>query len=68
MQRASKTKDTTIAEIMAGLEAGDDPRQAMARLNAKIVDYQRAGEAVPSSLLRLTQVIAVECAAHSQGR
>ncbi len=68
MQRASITKDTTIAEIMAGLEAGEDPRRAMARLNAKIVDYQRAGETVPSSLLRLTQVIAVECAAQSQGR
>ncbi len=68
MTRATKQHETMIAEIKAGLEAGDDPRRAIARLNARIVEHQRAGEAVPASLLRLTQVIACECAAQSQGR
>lgn len=68
MQRALHKNDTTIADIVAGLDAGEDPRRAMARLNAKIVSYQSAGKTVPSSLLRLTQVIATECVAQSQGR
>lgn len=68
MQRALQSNDPTIADIMAGLEAGDDPRRAMASLNARIVAYQSAGKTVPSNLLRLTQLIATECVAQSQGR
>lgn len=68
MQRALHSKDTTIADIVAGLEAGEDPRRAMARLNATIIAYQSAGKSVPPGLLRLTQVIATECVAQSQGR
>lgn len=68
MKRAIASKDSTVQDILAGLEAGDDPRRVMARLNARIVHYQKSGEEVPASLLRLSQVIATECAAQSQGR
>lgn len=70
MQRATTNKKTTttVQEFMAGLDSGEDPRRVMARLNAAIVNHQRAGEEVPASLLRLSQVIATECAAQSQGR
>lgn len=68
MKRVGKGSEATIAEIMSGLEAGDDPRRAMVRVNKEIVDYQRAGEPVPPGLLRLSQRIATECASQSQGR
>ena len=60
--------EAAIIEIMDGLDDGEDPRAAMARLNQRIVAYQSAGEAVPARLLRLSQVLANECAAQSQGR
>lgn len=68
MKWERKGSDATIAEIMSGLDAGDDPRRAMMRLNQEIVGYQTAGEPVPASLLRLSQRIATECVAQSQGR
>ncbi len=71
MQRASRSNDksdTAIADIVAGLESGGDLRGAMVRINARIVDYQRAGEEVPRSLLQLSKSVATECAAQSQGR
>jgi hypothetical protein len=68
MQRASRKTDHAIADIVASLEAGDDLRRTMVRINARIVDYQSAGEEVPPSLLRLSKSVATECAAQSQGR
>ena len=70
MQRAlaGRKLENGIADVLAGLDAGEDPRAAMARLNARIVDHQKAGETVPPRLIRLSQVLATECAAHSQGR
>lgn len=70
MQRAvaGKNLEKTIGDIVSGLEAGDDPRKAIAQLNKRIVDYQRAGEDVPPQLLRLSQMLSHECIAQSQGR
>ena len=57
-----------IDDVMAGLDAGDDPRVAIARLNKQIVAYQSAGRDVPAGLMRLSKMLANECAAQSQGR
>lgn len=50
------------------IEAHDDPRIAMAQVNRQIVAFQSAGEEVPARLLRLSQALAGECIAQSQGR
>lgn len=70
MQRAfaGRNLEQTIGDILSGLEAGDDPRKAIAQLNQRIIDYQRAGEDVPPRLLRLSQKLSHECIAQSQGR
>ena len=70
MQRiaAERDIDTSIRDVMAGIEAGDDPRLAMARINRQIVDFQKAGQDVPPRLLRLSKQLASECIAQSQGR
>ena len=70
MQRVNAVKkaDPAIDEVMTGLEAGEDPRAAIARLNQKIVAYQSAGRDVPPGLMRLSKRLAHECAALSQGR
>ena len=57
-----------IDDVLAGLDAGDDPRVAIARLNKEIVAYQSAGRDVPAGLMRLSKMLANECAAQSQGR
>lgn len=59
---------TEIDEVMAGIDAGDDPRVAIARLNKEIVAYQSAGRDVPAGLMRLSRMLANECVAQSQGR
>lgn len=68
MQRAFRSEDKSIQDIVASIEAGDDLRRTMARINARIIAYQRAGEDVPQSLMRLSKTVATECAAQSQGR
>lgn len=68
MQRVYRSEKRLIEDIVAGLDAGEDLRLAMARINAQILDYQRAGERVPDSLRRLATTVANECAAQSQGR
>jgi hypothetical protein len=60
--------DAAFNDVIRGLDAGDDPRLAIARLNAKIIDFQRAGQEVPPRLLRLSKQLATECAVQSQGR
>ncbi len=57
-----------IDEVMAGIDAGDDPRVAIARLNKQIVAFQSAGRDVPAGLMRLSKMLANECVAQSQGR
>ena len=70
MQRVNSVKkaDPAIDDVLTGLDAGDDPRAAIARLNKKIVAYQSAGRDVPAGLMRLSQRLSHECAALSQGR
>lgn len=70
MQRlnAGQNLERTITEILSGLEAGEDPRVVMERLNKQIVDFQRAGKDVPARLMRLSQALTSECVAQSQGR
>ena len=70
MQRVNPGRklEAAVVEIMEGFEQGEDPRAAIARLNKRIVAYQSAGENVPARLLRLSQVLANECVAQSQGR
>ncbi len=57
-----------IDDVIAGLDAGDDPRVAIAQLNKQIVAYQSAGRDVPAGLMRLSKMLANECVAQSQGR
>ena len=52
-----RAADVTAREIMARLDAGDDPRQAIAVLNAEIVAFQSAGVDLPANLMRLTRAI-----------
>lgn len=66
--RAAQTKTDIVSDVMSNLEAGGDLRQAIARLNAKIVDFQKQGQEVPGRVLRLSKALATECAAQSQGR
>lgn len=69
MHRARAERiETVIQEHMSLFEEGEDPREAMARVSARIVSYQARGLDVPAELLRLTKVLAAECAAQSQGR
>lgn len=68
MKRATSGKAAFVQDVISKLDAGEDPRRVMQRLNAQIVACQRAGEEVPASLLRLSQALAIECASHSQGR
>lgn len=70
MQRvnAGQKLERAVIDIMNGLEAGEDPRAAIAQLNKRIVDCQSAGADVPARLLRLSQMLSVECMAQSQGR
>lgn len=70
MQRANKAQklEYGVADMVSGIDADEDPRVAIARLNKTIVDIQKAGEPVPARLLRLSKVLATECAAQSQGR
>ena len=68
MQRVYRSEERLIQDIVAGLDAGEDLRLAMARINAQILDYQRSGEQVPEKLKRLATTVANECAVQSQGR
>jgi len=63
-----KTVDGTVRDLMACLDAGEDPRRTIARLNAKIVGCQRDGLDVPPSFLRLSRTLAAECVAQGHAR
>lgn len=70
MQRVNTVKkfDPTIDDVMNSLEAGEDPRLAIAQVNKRIVAYQSAGDDVPAGLMRLSKMLAHECVMQSQGR
>lgn len=61
----SKRSWTDIADRVAD---PDDLRIAIKAVNREIVALQSAGEDVPSRLMRLSEALAAECVAHSQGR
>jgi hypothetical protein len=65
---ARKAVDVTVRDLMARLDAGEDPRRTIAHLNARIVDCQREGVDLPPSFLRLSRTLAAECIAQGQGR
>lgn len=69
MQRSTSNRmNSLIVEVLDSLEEGEDPRQTMARVNARIVAYQSNGLDVPGELLRLNMALAAECVAQSQAR
>jgi hypothetical protein len=53
-----RAADVTAREVQSRLDAGWDPRRAIAHLNAEIVAFQGAGADLPASLIRLSQSIA----------
>lgn len=66
--KPDKSYDNTAGDLMVDFESGEDPRITIAKLNKRIVAYQSAGDDVPPGLLRLSKMLAIECAAQSQGR
>ncbi len=56
----------TIRDLIARLDAGEDPRHTMKRLDARIIDYQRAGIDLPASFLRLSRALSAEFVARRQ--
>ena len=65
---ARRAVDVTVRDLVARLQAGEDPRRTIARLNARIVDCQRDGVDLPPSFLRLSRTLAAECVAQGQAR
>ena len=63
-----KTADVTVRDLMACLDAGEDPRRTIRRLNASIIDCQRDGLDVPAAFMRLTRELTAECVARGRGR
>lgn len=66
--RAARAAESTVRDLMASLDAGEDPRRTIRRLDARIVDCQRAGIDLPASFLRLSRALAAECIARRQPR
>ena len=50
------------SEVLAGLEAGGDPRRAIRHLNEQIIAFQGAGAELPAALIRLSSTITTSCA------
>jgi hypothetical protein len=65
---ASRAVDITVRDLIASLAAGEDPRSTLRRLDARIVDCQRAGLDVPASFLRLSRTLAAEYIARRQAQ
>lgn len=62
-----RTDKETLA-VLGKIENETDPRNALVALRARIRHFERAGESVPSALVRAEQHILLELAAQSQGR
>lgn len=58
----------TIRDLTARMHAGEDPRRTMRRLDASIIDCQRAGIDLPASFLRLSRMLAAEFVAQHRAR
>ncbi len=57
-----------IALLNLELEQTDDPREAYAKVQAKIRGYRQAGNKVPDDLVLIEKRVVAECLAASQGR
>jgi len=57
-----------IAELNVELEQTDDPREAYAKVQAKVRRYSQAGIKVPDDLALIEKRLMAECMAASQGR
>jgi hypothetical protein len=57
-----------IAELNGELELTDDPREAYAKVQAKVRRYRQAGIKVPDDLALIEKRLMHECMAASQGR
>lgn len=66
--KSDRMPDGAAVDLMVDFEAGEDPRVTIAKLNKRIVAFQSAGCDVPPGLLRLSKMLAIECASQSQGR
>jgi hypothetical protein len=56
-----RTPEGAICDLLAFVDAGEDPRHTIRRLDAQIVDCQRDGIDLPGSFLRLSRTLAAEC-------
>lgn len=65
---AQRAATDDVARLHVDVLSDGDPRDAMARVNARIVAFQSKGLEVPAELLRLNKALAAECVAQSQGR
>lgn len=70
MQRIAKETQSkrSWTETAARVAETEDLRAAIKAVNHEIVTLQAAGEDVPARLMRLSEALAAECVAHSQGR
>jgi hypothetical protein len=57
-----------IAELNGELDQTDDPREAYAKVQAKVRRYRQAGVKVPDELALIEKRLMFECMAASQGR
>lgn len=57
-----------IAALNSELDDVDDPREAYAKVQARIRRYRQAGMTVPTDLALIEKRLMTECMAASQGR
>ena len=67
-QNQTQNHDVDVAGIMHAVDTGADPRAAMASVQARIAELQRAGLTVPNNLRDLKRSLELACIAESQGR
>ncbi len=63
-----KASDMKVSDLIASHAAGEDPRRTMARLNATIVDCQRAGLDMPRGFVDLSRRLSAACVARDRRR
>ena len=56
-----------VVDVVDRLDAGEDPRHTIRRLNASIVDCQRDGRDLPAIFIRLTRELTAVCVARGHG-
>jgi hypothetical protein len=68
MSNERRQIEADIREDVSRFEDGEDPRETLARVNARIYSCQAKGIDVPGALLRLNKALITECVSRSQGR